>query len=475
MKFTVVSHAGLLVESNGRSLLTDPWLIGSCYWRSWWNYPPPPPELIDRLKPDFIYLTHLHWDHFHSPSLRRFDPGTLVLVPRAHFDRMLHDLRSLGFRNVRELTHGVSEKMPGGFALTSFQFRLSLDSALVIEAGGVTVLNANDCKLMGGPLWHLKRKFPKIDFVLRSHSSASSYPYCVSSDYPEHLNHREREDYLREFLVFCESLRTRYAVPFASNHCFLHQETFHFNETVVSPYDVKRYFDAHRRDMTECQVMIPGDSWSSEEGFSLAKRDYFTRREEHLQALQERHAAALSAYYEREDAVRPDWKSFERYFLMLLASLPPGFSFLFPARALFHAQGATSAFWLVDFRAREVTQADPETPHDFKLTTHPAILKDCCQNRMFSVFTASKRVRYHLKTRRALLYYHLFNSLMDMYESGYFPLSRMANRRFIGNWLRRWREILFYASIAPGILAGWKFQPANHMRTRAAPITSSVG
>ncbi len=41
MKFTIVSHAGLLVESAGTSLMMDPWIVGSCYWRSWWNYPKP--------------------------------------------------------------------------------------------------------------------------------------------------------------------------------------------------------------------------------------------------------------------------------------------------------------------------------------------------------------------------------------------------------------------------------------------------
>ena len=70
MKFTILSHAGMLVESENKSILLDPWLIGSTYWRSWWNYPTPPNELIRNLSPDYIYMTHLHWDHFHGPSLQ---------------------------------------------------------------------------------------------------------------------------------------------------------------------------------------------------------------------------------------------------------------------------------------------------------------------------------------------------------------------------------------------------------------------
>ena len=39
MKFKILSHAGMTVEGKGKTLLFDPWLIGSCYWRSWWNFP----------------------------------------------------------------------------------------------------------------------------------------------------------------------------------------------------------------------------------------------------------------------------------------------------------------------------------------------------------------------------------------------------------------------------------------------------
>ena len=81
MYFQTLSHAGLRVVAAGKELVCDPWLVGSTYWRSWWNYPPVPEELVASLKPDFIYLTHLHWDHLQSVSPKRFDPETPVLIP----------------------------------------------------------------------------------------------------------------------------------------------------------------------------------------------------------------------------------------------------------------------------------------------------------------------------------------------------------------------------------------------------------
>ena len=67
MEFKILSHAGLAVSAAGKTVVCDPWLVGSTYWRSWWNYPPPSPELLASLKPDCIYITHIHWDHFTGP------------------------------------------------------------------------------------------------------------------------------------------------------------------------------------------------------------------------------------------------------------------------------------------------------------------------------------------------------------------------------------------------------------------------
>jgi L-ascorbate metabolism protein UlaG (beta-lactamase superfamily) len=68
LKFTILSHAGMLVEHQGTSVPIDPWLTVSCYWRSWWNFSEPDEELIENLKPDFVYITHLHWDYFRNSS-----------------------------------------------------------------------------------------------------------------------------------------------------------------------------------------------------------------------------------------------------------------------------------------------------------------------------------------------------------------------------------------------------------------------
>ncbi len=279
MKFTILSHAGLNAAHDGVSVVVDPWLAGSCYWRSWWNFPEPDPAVIEGLKPDFIYLTHLHWDHFHGPSLRRFDRGTPILVPKLLTRRMVDDLEWLGFTDVREIPHGGAVKLGPDFTLHSFQFGPGADSAVVLVGGGTTLLNVNDCKFFGLPLRALLKRFPRPDFVFRSHSSASAIPYCIE-DYEKNFPAlRTQADYEEEFARFAIYCGARHAVPFASNHCFLHRDTVRFNRMAVSPQAAADRCDALAAEagaQTRAVVMPPGSAWSEEEGFRLAHFDYCT-------------------------------------------------------------------------------------------------------------------------------------------------------------------------------------------------------
>ena len=152
MKFTVISHACLYVEHKDIKLLIDPWIIGSCYWRSWWNYPEVSQKIINKIKPTHIYITHLHWDHYHGPSLRQFNKLNPTFLFPKHFNkRMKKDLlRDFKFSKIRELNHGQTYKLRDDFKIASYQFNpICIDSSLVIEADGIKLLNCNDSKTFG--------------------------------------------------------------------------------------------------------------------------------------------------------------------------------------------------------------------------------------------------------------------------------------------------------------------------------------
>src|SRR5690348_14245446 len=139
MRFRILGHACLEVTGNNKQLLCDPWLVGSAYWRSWWNYPPVPDGLVETLKPDFVYLTHMHWDHFHGPTLRRLGLDVHMLVPKTPDSRIRDDLKAMGCTRITELVHGKPCQIGEHFRITSYQFGHFPDSILVIEADGKTI------------------------------------------------------------------------------------------------------------------------------------------------------------------------------------------------------------------------------------------------------------------------------------------------------------------------------------------------
>ena len=150
----VLSHACLLVKTNNFSVIIDPWLVGTCYWRSWSNYPPAEFDVRELADVSAVVITHVHWDHWHGPTLKKFFRDKLIIVPRQANSRCRDDLVSIGIEKVREVGH-VEELVVGDIKISLYQFGLFLqDSAVVVKAAGHSLLNANDAKLAGLPLRH---------------------------------------------------------------------------------------------------------------------------------------------------------------------------------------------------------------------------------------------------------------------------------------------------------------------------------
>lgn len=476
MYFQILSHACLLVKGSGKTLLFDPWLVGSAYWRSWWNYPPVPRSLWESLQPDFIAITHIHWDHFHGPSLRKFARETPILIPRGHALRMKKDLNAMGFLDVRELRHGETRELAPGFTFTSYQFYPFTDSGVVVECEGVKLFNANDAKFMGAPLDQILKRHPGIDFVFRSHSSANPRICFDFTDAPFRTRD-EPERYLKDFANFARKVGARYAIPFASNHCYLHRETFHLNDTVITPLQVEEYCRARSPGYAgspEVKVMVAGDSWQSDSGnpeigFKLAQNAYFLQRERCLRAYAAEQSGSLEKSYALEARSEVSLAQFEGYFSRFLACLPWVLRRPFKGKPVTYVLTGrrTSRFW-VDIYNRKIREVGPleDALHPLQVHTSAYIFRRCMALGLFIHLGISKRVLFRSRREDAKRFWLLI-TLFDLYECEMLPLRRLLAPRFLSTWLPRWREVLLYAAILARKATGREFAMEDYLRTDA--------
>lgn len=469
MEFQTLSHAGLRVSAGGKELICDPWLVGSTYWRSWWNYPPVPRALVDTLRPDFIYLTHLHWDHFQAASLRLFPADVPIFVPYDRYGRMVRDLRQVGRTDVREIRHGERVELTPGLAVTSFHFSpLITDSAIVIEAEGQVLLNANDAKFAGPPLAQILKRFPKVDFCFRSHSSANPRACYHVTDAPDEPVD-DNEHYVRSFALFMARVKPRFAIPFASNNCLLHDDVFDMNALTQTPIAVREYFDAFRKERgldTEVRIMIPGDRWNSETGFHLQEHDWFERRDEQLVAYRQRVAPTMAKQAQLEARVTVPLRAVETFFAKLSRNVPgvlmrplKGKEVLLVAISEKSRDG-----FAVDLAAGKVRAVAPDAFDAFdKRIEFPAlVLRQAVAMNMFGHAGISKRVHFHA-TAAAMPALQRFVTLVEMAEGEIFPLRGHFNARTFRALLPRWREGLLYAQVTIDLARG-KSLPAIEER-----------
>ena len=465
MLFQILSHAGLLVSGSGINLVCDPWLVGSAYWRSWWNYPPVPRWLVESLKPDFIYLTHIHWDHFQGPSLRRFSRDTPVLVPKGGCTRMSRDLRQLGFLNIIEMWHGETIQLAPNFSLTTYHFSPFTDSAAMLQCEGYTLFNVNDAKFMGGPLEQILKRHPKVDFVFRSHSSANARLCQEFIDAPSSPAD-DGSRYARDFADFALKVGARYAIPFASNHCYLHKEVFHLNPSIVTPSLVQEHFQGRGILKPELKIMVSGDLWCSQSGFAIAESPYLRERERCLEAYRCEKASALEAHYAREARASVSLMQMQRYFEDFFRALPYLIRRIYKGKPVTYIlTGSEITCFIVDLHLGMVAKVPtPEgSKHPLHVHTSAYIVRHCLSLKMMHLMGISKRLRF--RSRRAdAKYLLLLEMIYTAYENDLFPLKRLISLRFLGIWLPRWREILLYARILVRLGLGQRFLMGDYLR-----------
>ena len=234
MQVMLTGHAGLLVSSGDTTVLCDPW-FNPAYFASWFPFPDnagiDPAVISD---PTYLYISHLHRDHFDAEFLaRHVSKDTVVLLPEFPLDEMRRALSDIGFRHFVQTTDGEPVDLEGIrvaiCTATSPADGPLGDSTIAIDDGEISLLNQNDCR---PPDIDLLGALGPYDLHLLQYSGAIWYPmtYRLSAAEAAHLGRQKRANQMSRALRYVTEVGARHVVPFAGPPAFLDDDLFGLND-----------------------------------------------------------------------------------------------------------------------------------------------------------------------------------------------------------------------------------------------------
>jgi len=249
LKIQTLGHACLTLYRKGESplLLTDPWLVGSVYWRSWWLQNYPSDDEIDWLATGtHVYVTHEHPDHFHMPSIRRLGAGPAYLFPSLAERGYLDYLIARGYRaeSVEPLRWRQLDQDVSILSIPVWND----DSLLLIDTPNALILNLNDAKPLPPVLRAIGRvaeRIAKPRVLLCSYSPASLVNSFIDDNGIVSL--RRPRHYVDYICGLCERLAIDYYMPFASQAVFLRPDSRWANEHRTTFEHLCRYWQSNAR------------------------------------------------------------------------------------------------------------------------------------------------------------------------------------------------------------------------------------
>ncbi|HZS76598.1 MAG TPA: Rieske 2Fe-2S domain-containing protein [Ktedonobacteraceae bacterium] len=317
MKITFLGQAGIFVETRYGSILCDPW-FNPAYFASW--FPFPSNEKVDReaiSRPTYLYLSHLHHDHFDPQFLRdEVWKEATVILPDYPLNLLERRLRELGFTKFLFTKNTVPVEVDGlrfmVMAMTAPIDGPLGDSTLLIDDGEVRLLNQNDSRPID---LDMLNSFGPFDAHFVQFSGAIWYPmvYRFPEKMMQALGRKKRENEMARALRYIREIKATHVVPSAGPPCFLDDHLFSFNDFDRDPTNTFpdqtvfiEYVQANGLD--NGRLMIPGT-------VGILTKDSFTIEhpfpDEEVQAIFTNKRAYLEAYRERQkpviEALKASW------------------------------------------------------------------------------------------------------------------------------------------------------------------------
>lgn len=213
MKLTYYVNTMMLFESKASRVLCDPWVTFDRKSRSGlFNFPEvtATKEEIAAIKPDFIYITHTHADHFDPDTLALFDKSTPVLVSWYENNFTARAISALGFTDIRisDPEKGIALNGDDHCWIEPSKTYEAVDSIAVFKMDGTTLLNANDCPYHDEQVKSLCDRYGPFDVAGVPFGFQGPYPMFYQNLTIEEKKAEAEKKKIRNYDIVADYVRT---------------------------------------------------------------------------------------------------------------------------------------------------------------------------------------------------------------------------------------------------------------------------
>jgi UDP-MurNAc hydroxylase len=252
MKIKYINSACLEIDCEGFKILTDPWFTQGAYDGSWYHY-----KEIDPFKyiskPDLIYVSHIHPDHYDAEFLKkifeRFGPVP-VIIPDLPANYLMFkglsdgiELTPTRFYRTAEVEIFVEENDTSSPS--------DIDSALLVREinTGQTLLNLNDCLYFQDHVDRLQEIIKNwggnLNLLALGYTGAGPYPQTyydleLEKDALIIEGNKKKQAFFDRYRKYLECFPAEFNLPFAGEYLLGgHLAGLNYYRGIADAYEIK--------------------------------------------------------------------------------------------------------------------------------------------------------------------------------------------------------------------------------------------
>lgn len=218
-----IYSACVVISTPDTSVVSDPWFTDGIYDGSWFQFPKlnNPLEIIGKV--DFVYISHIHPDHYDPKFLHEYlklYPGCRVIIADFKHNFLAKKMLADGIPyeiakeeiSIGKTTFKILPNEAGSIS--------DVDSIFAIKYENHGVVNLNDNPYNESLLDEVLRFHSQYQIALLPYTGAGPYPqtYYTDLEILKTKSDLKKQDFFRRYLALRDKIKPMVAIPFAGKY-----------------------------------------------------------------------------------------------------------------------------------------------------------------------------------------------------------------------------------------------------------------